>query len=427
MSDSFAANIIKSIKNAPREPGCYIFYGPKRSVLYVGKANNLRQRLKSYLKITDAKTQSLQEESSKLKYIVLTSEIEALIEESKLIQKLKPRYNVLWRDDKSYLYVAITRLTTATARQASSGQAHEKFPKIFITHRNLKPSKKHIRSQLIGPFTDGNALRLVMKLLRRFIPYCTCKQSHLRDCLNAQMGRCFGSCCQKDDSKIASDDLKKYQKNIRDIKAVLTGRSKKLLKILKDSREVAALGKIIEHKPYLATTKKRGDDIFSPKRVECYDNSNFAGKEAVGALTVLQHDGSTWVPDKSGYRKFKIKFTPQRDDPRMIGEVLSRRLKHAEWPYPDLIIIDGGLTQFRAARLALSQLPPTSRPRLISFAKPNKWVYGLKKNDEPTPLVELPLEFQRLIEKAIYYTHNFVIRYHRQVRQKRFIDQDATS
>src|SRR3989338_5795621 len=131
-------SIISKIKSAPKKPGIYIFYSQKKP-LYIGKASNLRNRLKSYLKVTDLKTQSLNNEASELKYLVLRSEIEALIEESRLIQKLKPKYNVLWMDDKSYHHVAFTQ---------------ERFTKIFITHKSLNPKRYTLNPILIGPFTD---------------------------------------------------------------------------------------------------------------------------------------------------------------------------------------------------------------------------------------------------------------------------------
>src|SRR3989344_5983292 len=151
--------IIQKIKAAPTEPGVYIFRHGK-TVLYIGKAANLRARLRSYLKINDLKTKSLHEEADNLEYTVLRSEIEALIEESRLIKSLKPKYNILWMDDKTYSYVYFTK---------------ENFPRVFIGHNNLKPKLGKLKiGAKIGPFTDGGALRIVLKLLRRSLPYCTC-------------------------------------------------------------------------------------------------------------------------------------------------------------------------------------------------------------------------------------------------------------
>ncbi|MEK7640826.1 MAG: GIY-YIG nuclease family protein [Patescibacteria group bacterium] len=427
------ASVIQKIKEAPNEPGVYTFFaGPNRlpagrQVLYIGKAANLKNRLKSYLKVTDLKTQSLHEEADRLEYTVLRSDIEALLEESRLIKSLKPRYNVLWMDDKSYHYVYFTK---------------EKFPKVFISHAHPKPYTLYpSRYSKIGPFTDGAALRIVLKLLRRSFPYCTCMQLHLRDCLNAQIGKCFGFCCKKltDDKQLTTNN--EYQKNIRAIKMVLSGRGKKLLASLKDEKERWALERIFEHREFLNTqiSKPSGLDI---QKIECYDNSNFAGKEAVGAMTALvkkfnvESGMEEWVADKNQWRKFKIKSLPTGrqarrglDDPRAIGEILGRRLNHPEWPYPDLIVIDGGITQYRAAKRVLDAFhlkhsKPTSKVgsptdsvgasniKLVSYAKPQRKVIGMS---------QAPRELQELIERIIHQTHNFVIRYHRQVRAREFI------
>lgn len=461
------SSIIEKVKGAPKNPGVYIFRS-KKEVLYVGKAANLRNRLKSYLKITDAKTQSLDEEATKLDYISLRSEIEALIEESRLIKELRPKYNILWRDDKSYLYAAFTK---------------EKFPKIFITHKNPKAKQLKFKTELVGPFTDNGALRLVMKLLRRYFPYCTCLRPHFRDCLNAQIGKCLGFCCQKSSLILRSSDKgagdsKTYQKNIRMIKIILRGQSqevkirlpqndpngristswqsKKLLEILSEGKEREALEKIFEHKEFIAAepVASRKQRAFAPaanaaslsaisrsenndnertkrnrlrdvpanqpsplltniQKVECYDISNFAGKEAVGAMTSLVKKDGVWQADKNSYRKFKIKLSPTRDDPRMMYEVVSRRLKHPEWPYPDLIIIDGGITQYRAALKAQSEVPEAKNIKITAYPKPQKTLLGWPN---------APEEILKLAERAIYQTHNFVIRYHRKVRQKALFD-----
>ena len=408
------SSIIEKIKSSPKEPGVYIFYKGDK-VLYVGKAANLRARLKSYLKITDIKTQALHEEADRIEHATLRSDIEALIEESKLIKSLKPKFNVVFKDDKSYMYVAFTR---------------EDFPRVFTAHKSLNSKYYILPPTLIGPFTDSGALRLVMKLLRRQFPYCTCFRPHLRDCLNAQIGKCIGTCCKK---SVFDASNTEYKKMIRKIKMILKGQSKRLLEKTEDERERAALESIFEHKEYLendrlASAHVEGDaalPLAIGMRVECYDNSNFAGKEAVGAMTALIKTETGWQSNKSMYRKFIIKSTPTRDDPRMIGELISRRLNHPEWPYPDMIIIDGGITQFRAAKNAAknleSRIQDIGEIKILSFAKPHKLVYGLRDVDIPTPLLELSKELREVIERAVYQTHNFVIRFHREKRSKEFI------
>jgi excinuclease ABC subunit C len=294
-----------------------------------------------------------------------------------------------------------------------------------------------------------------MKIIRRHFPYCTCLRPHLRDCLNAQIGKCPGFCCKKNENEIhpsLTRQRREYLNNIKKIKVILCGKKPAFAKNFDEAKEHAALEKIFEHQLYIFAEgiASRKQNTFAPaakvsspsaisrsekenertkrnhlrdvpanrfiplqkiNRVECYDISNFAGKEAVGAMTVLMKKEGFWQSDKSSYRKFKIKTAPTRDDPRMIYEVVSRRLNHPEWPYPDLIIIDGGITQLSAAQKAISnsQFPISKKIRIIGFAKPNKQIVGWNNPPE---------EIKKLAERAIYQTHNFVIRYHRKVRNK---------
>lgn len=388
--------IIKKVKSATKYPGVYIFYR-NQEPLYIGKASNLKNRLQNYLKITDIKTESLHREANKLELIKLSSNIEALITESKLIKELKPKYNVLWRDDKNYFYVAITK---------------EKFPRIFATHQPQKLSD----TKYIGPFTDGNSLKAILRLLRRYFPYCTCKP-HLRLCLNSQINNCPGYCCNKQITA-TKQQIFSYKKNINKIKNILTGKDRKFIRQLKDPYELLVLEKIWQHEPYLEKNKS-----LKANKVECYDNSHLSGKEAVGAMTAWKKENGSWTADKNMWRKFKIRGHYTQDDPRMMGEIVSRRLNHPEWSYPDLMIIDGGITQFRAAKKALGKkqlvINDKQKIKLISFAKPNQEVYGIK--NLPVPISDLPADTQKMIRMAIQNTHNFVIRYHRKIRERKFI------
>ena len=478
--------IVKKIKTAPQSSGIYLFYQNK-TPLYIGKASNLKNRLKSYLKITDLKNSILDREATNLKLIKLSSPIEALIEESKLIKSLKPKYNVLWRDDKNYFYVVFT---------------NETFPKIFLTHqpqRGIRNYESGIKNT-VGPFTDGVSLKIVLRLLRRYFPYCTCfgRRSpsavrsftrrglgeggyHLRPCLNAQIGNCPGYCCraistlsdrtmlileqkksyQKSLYQISSDRLKrvaninKYKKNIRAIKNILMGRNKKFIKKLRAPSEMLAVENIYEHSTYLEggsfrfglrslyhqkfssnghSTKSLNNALYANetvklyfiKKIECYDISHFSGKEAVGAFTVLVKNENEWQADPASFRRFNIKNTYTKDDPRMIAEILSRRLNHPEWPYPDLIVIDGGITQFRAAkRIVNAGLRKTNGlakiakfPIVISFAKPKQEIHGLQLLPQKIQSEIVQLLKEKVVERIIKQTHRFVIGFHRWKRDR---------
>ena len=390
--------IIKKIKNAPRKPGVYIFYGKKGLPLYIGKASDLRTRLKNYIPVSDYKTEILSQEAKKLKMIIFRSEIEALLEESRLIKNLRPRYNIIWRDDKSYFYVAITK---------------ERFPKIFLTHKHvLNPKSYILNPTLIGPFTDGRSLRIVLRLLRKKFPYCACETAHLRNCLNAEIGNCFGFCCKKD-SRLTDAETGKYKRNIKIIKNFLLG--KILTKNLQglSSEEQKAIKNILAHRDFLEADVSRF--TFHASRTECYDISHLGGKETVGAMTVW-HNG---IADKNSWRKFKIRTAGPGDDPAAIYEVISRRLNHPEWPYPDLIIIDGGIAQLNAAQRA-AKLRTSDVLKVISFAKPEQQIFGWNPF-KPIQLRKMPEGLQKLIPRAIAETHRFAVAYHRKIRRSSFL------
>jgi len=409
-------DIVKKIKSASKEPGIYIFYR-NRTPLYVGKASNLKNRLQNYLAITDLKTESLHREANKLKVIKLRTNIEALIVESQYIKKLRPRYNILWRDDSSYTYVFITK---------------DVFPRIFIGHETDK-KRFYPDSQSIGPFTDTAALKTVFRLLRKYFPYCNCVP-HLRICLNAQINNCPGYCCKKQHIPTKKEKFA-YRKNISAIISILTGKNKTFIKKLKDPYQLLILDKIWQHAPYLANSEWRiansglpiadrkntiSHKLSAISRAECYDNSHLSGKEAVGAMTAWKKENGIWIADKNMWRKFKIYGNYTEDDPRMMHEIVSRRLRHPEWQYPDLIIIDGGIAQFNAALSAVNKLKVEGlKLKVISFAKPDQKIFGLEKS--PILITKLPPEFQKLIKQAIQNTHNFVIRYHRKIRRRMFL------
>ncbi len=378
------ASIIKKIKSSPKTPGVYIFYKNKE-VLYIGKAVNLCNRLKNYLRITDLKTKLLHQETTNIKWLELSSPIEALIKESSLIKTLKPKLNVYWQDDKNHFFVSFTK---------------DDFPKVKITHQ---PKDQ----RALGPFTDGKALRLVLKIIRRHFPYCTCRENHLRICLNSQIDNCFGFCCQKKNI-ITVEQKKIYNQSLKTIKDILNGKKKNLLKRITRDSDLWAIDNILSHSEFLNDSKWQ--------RIECYDISNLSGKEAVGAMTVLKNDAGHWQSEIREFRKFKIKNSPTQDDPRMIAEILTRRLNHPEWSYPDLIVIDGGITQYNAAQKALDKTKTAIK--LISFAKPQKKILGLSKLTTADKKIIKGLKEERIIERIIKQTHNYAINYHRQLRDK---------
>jgi len=204
-------NLDGRIKTAPISPGVYYFKDSLGKIIYVGKAKNLRNRLKSYsAKNVSAKTAKMLLVAHDLEWEITASELEALVLESKKIREIKPFYNISLKDDKRYTYVYFT---------------DDKFPRIALSHG--KPANQNLVS--IGPYTNRTMISLVLKEIRKTISFCTCKKNHKKICSNAQMGLCPGYCCSTEMiESIKESDLEKYRrkylKNINEIMLVLGGR-----------------------------------------------------------------------------------------------------------------------------------------------------------------------------------------------------------
>lgn len=434
-------------KQLPTKSGIYIFKDAAQKPLYIGKAGNLKQRLASYWRRdAPSKAQQLVREARTLLAQETESEIEALILEARLIKHHRPKYNVLMRDDKNYFFVGFTR---------------EEFPRVFITHQpNAKGmrnkelgimDKKRRNSKFIihnsvhiGPFTGGGALKITLRLLRRIFPHCTCGVPHKRPCLNAQIGRCPGYCCDKRQT-LNDKRQKEYANNIRNLIAVLRGKKQRILAELKKQMpeaarkqeyeqaarlrdQIAGLKNIFAHKSVLElprartswkTTEQKLKNLVKVnrpiQRIEGYDISNLSGTEATGSMVVFTNG----KPNKKEYRMFRIKSVRGANDPAMIREVIKRRLRHKEWLIPDLIVIDGGKSQFNAALLQLKtyDLQPTTR--LTALAKKEEELYTESRR-MPIPLKTLNRDILHLFQAVRDEAHRFAKKYHHTLRKKSY-------
>jgi excinuclease ABC subunit C len=425
----------------PQTPGVYFFRNSKKEILYIGKAANIRSRLSSYFvssAVLSAAKKRMLLEAEYITWQDTPSEIEALIVEANLIKKHLPPYNIVMRDDKQYLFVGFTR---------------EPFPRIIFTHQPIQVIHSLPTSQVgkhkvvrkkkidyIGPFTEAGAVKRLLRLLRKAFSYCTCKKPHTRFCQQAELNLCMGFCCVK--NHIASTEERAiYQKNIRYIKSILTGRQQQLLKrlriemnrvsklqlfekaaILRD--QVHALERVFAHqhtlkKDYEVENQKGLHELKMllslkkyPKRIEGYDISNIQGNFAVGSMVVFT-DG---VADKQAYRKFRIRTVKGANDTAMMREVLRRRFTHHDWPLPDIILIDGGKGQRNAACSAIEN---TVAKNLIvlSIAKREEELYTAKRNN-PFKLKEMPTALLYLLQQIRNEAHRFAISYYRKRHRK---------
>lgn len=324
-------------KKIPQSAGIYFFKDKQEKILYIGKAANLRNRIRSYYnsrpkdpcphtkrasatKSLDsnnahhgvgARISKMLEVAKCIDWQETESEIEALILESRLIKKYHPLFNIMLRDDKQYFFVAFTK---------------EKFPKILITHQPAKQQRIKL-SQTIGPFADGTALKQTLKLLRRIFPYCTCKQKHNNYCLNYHLSNCPGFCCLNPvrgrpakgvatatSGRPASNGVKKeamakqaaaYKKNITAIKEILSGKKKTLIKKFEKKLNVLAqkedFEKAIELRDKIEKLKKvfenaRTIQNLSPIDISIYQYSRY---RKAGVLEKLK-------------KSFKLPNAPQR-------------------------------------------------------------------------------------------------------------------
>ena len=218
MNKKVAKEVLDQVKLMPKLPGSYQFYDNKGTVIYVGKAKNLFKRVRSYFISNDSiKVNVMVPKIAKIECIVVDSEIEALILESELIKKYKPRYNVLLKDDKKFPYFVITE---------------EEYPRITVVR---KANKNPIKGKYFGPYTDSRAMWATLEVIERIFPLKKCKKPKFnsRPCLYYDMGQCMAPCQRL----ITPED---YKKILKDVELFLTGRRSELLKVLKKQMELAS-------------------------------------------------------------------------------------------------------------------------------------------------------------------------------------------
>ena len=255
----------ETIKLVPEQPGYYLYYDKDGEIIYVGKAKNLKRRVYSYFhkQHDNVKTSVLVSQIEKLEYIITDSEVEALILESHLIKKHKPKYNILLKDDKKYPYFLIT---------------DEDFPRIQIVRKkNLNPDK----GRFYGPYTDVGAMYATLDFLKRLFPLKQCKTPKFsnRPCLYYHIGKCLAPC----QGKVTPEE---YQKLIRQVELFLSGKQSELLKQIQ-----AQMQKYAEEEQFEKAAKMRDSYLDLQKTLErqkvVYENT----KLNEDILAVLYEDG----------------------------------------------------------------------------------------------------------------------------------------
>jgi excinuclease ABC subunit C len=345
----------KKLEELPKQPGVYFHKDKDGRIIYIGKAANLRNRVRQYFqksRLRDAKTDALVQEIADVDWITVESEIDALFLEAEQVRRYLPRYNILLRDDKSSSYVRISYKSD--------------HPTVSYTHRPLDDG-----AQYFGPYFNTVAVKRAMRFLRKAFPYSTHSNSiPKRACLFYHLGLCPGL----EEGKTSLTD---YRANLRKLIKYLKGERQQLIKqVEKEMQQYAKKGQfeaaaaarnqlfalqglsrqiIFSDKEFMDISKDRA--LFglaqmlglpaAPKRIEGYDISHMSGTDTVASMVVFTNG----IPDKTQYRKFKMRI-PGNDDFAHMNETISRRLSDKNvkaWRLPELFLIDGGKGQLDAA------------------------------------------------------------------------------
>lgn len=219
IEQSISQKLKEKLAEVPTKPGVYLHKNSAGTIIYVGKAKNLRNRLRSYFqegRFVDAKTKAMVSHIDDFDYLVVDTEDEAFILEDNLIKKYKPKYNILLRDDKTYPYIKVT---------------NEEFPKIYPTRKVLKDGSKYF-----GPYSDVPSMKLILRIIRSlfYVRSCNLKlntksiqEGKFKLCLDYFIHKCLGPC-------VGYISMEQYQENIKNAIQILQGRTKKLIQLLEE-------------------------------------------------------------------------------------------------------------------------------------------------------------------------------------------------
>ena len=398
----------------PDAPGVYLFRDSTKKILYIGKATSLRDRVRSYFSNDLIKTRGkhildMVTLATHVSYEKTDSVLEAVILEASLIKAQQPYYNTKEKDNKSFNYVVITK---------------EEFPKVMtLRERTMLLGAKDIPASseyiaVYGPFPGGSNLQESLKIIRRIFPFRdTCVPSSVKPCFNRQIGLCPGVCT-------GEISVREYAERIKEIQLFFKGKKSMLLKKLE--RSMHANAKVLEferadeykrmifalqHIKDVSLIKEevreasRRSSRMSEKafRIEAYDVAHISGMHTVGVMTVLE----------DGYpKKFKIRTKVDiSDDVAHLEEVLRRRFAHANWRFPDLIVIDGGVAQRRVALKVLKDIGLTCY--VVSVVKDARHKPKAILGDK-----ELASSYRPSILMANAEAHRFAVEYHRLLRDR---------
>ncbi len=409
---------VQNRASLPDTPGVYLFYDAAGNLMYVGKATSLKSRVASYFHTSTAFARAIEEvaaDITHIEYVETPTVLEALIMEANLIRAHKPPYNVLLKDDKSFLWICFTA---------------DEYPRVVLVRGkeldDLGATVDKIYPQRWGPFLGAKLVRTALEMMRRIFPWSDCVPGRTRPCFNAQLGRCPGVCTR-------AISAPAYKIILRRMKLFLNGDRTTLEKQILRDMKIAARAEQFEEAAILRNQLfslqhiqdialiNRDDDApprnlaVNPfKRIEGYDISHLSGTGMVASMVVFNKGEA----DKSEYRKFEIREFTKSNDTGALRETLTRRLKHTEWPLPEIFFIDGGEGQVNAVVKVLKEYGITIP--VVGIAKG-----ALRKNvryvfDRRNVALDRAIRlYGHIFVKVRNEAHRFAITYQRKKRNMR--------
>lgn len=395
-------------QNLPDSPGVYLFKDVLGTILYIGKATNLRDRTRSYFgdDLVVERGKRLVDMISlavTLEYVETDSVLEALILEANLIAKHHPKYNAIGKDDKSFYFVVVTK---------------EDFPRVLIV-RGRDLEKKLLKKELeirkkFGPFPYGSQLKEALRIIRKIFPFND-KDSIKKD--QKEFYKQIGLAPDLSNSEVQ----KRYNENISHIEMFFKGNKKELIRQLQNRMQELAqelrfeeAGTIkkqifsLQHIRDVSLLKK--ENIYkrlSSFRIESFDIAHISGTNMVGVMTVVERGEIA----QDQYRKFIVRGFSSSNDVGALEEVFRRRLGHVEWSFPDLIVVDGALPQKTRIEKVLREIG--LRIPVVAVVKNEKHkpkgILGLKKFTE---------QYKDEIVLANNEAHRFALAFHRKRRSR---------
>ena len=393
--------------NIPENPGVYFMKDSGGTILYIGKAGNLKRRVSSYfLRPQNVRIATMVSKIHSIETKETDSALEALILEAELIKKYQPPFNIREKDDTSFLFVVVTK---------------EQFPRILLVRGK---DLENIKGLVFGPYVSSSSIKEALRILRKIFPWHVHDPekvgTYKKPCFEYEIKLCPGTC-------IGVVDETQYKNMIK--KLVLFFRGKKDLIVYELETEMKTASKNMEYeraniikKQIFALTHirdtalisddrigvaKSGDNI---ERLECYDISNISGASSVGSMVVFSNESGEWSPKKNEYKKFRIRTISLPNDVGMMKEVITRRFSHTEWKFPDIILVDGGLGQVNGVKEVLKRM--NIKIPVLGIAKGSE----RKRNDI---LGKIPtwITLSALIA-ARDEAHRFAIAYHKKIRKQ---------